>query len=343
MTREERVFAAALLVSLGAHAFFTGVLFSLPEKAPEEKVVVYTVRIVEIPPRPKVRQLSLSTSAISALKLQSPSLRVNPRPGSEPAPPGLAEADLIPKTGPSFKALPAPKAKPFFKASPVPKAGPSLLPPPPKSSKSVRRDFREPAPQGVKARPKDALPGSKSVFPKLPEPPARLSPKWRSGPPRPTPPRAAVDPPKVPRLSQALIPAKRPPPKSLMDQARERVRTLKLDIQATPPAAKRSPISPSAGERNLVSLRRYSRSVARAVKKDYTFPGSGGFKSSLRARMRLSVNRDGSIRSIDILESSGNRTFDQVVCRSKIFRTKMPPVPDEIPDDPVILMITCKP
>ena len=343
MTREERAFAVALLVSLGAHAFFTGVLFSLPEKAPEEKVVVYTVRIVEIPPRPKVRQLSLSTSAISALKLQSPSLRVNPRPGSEPAPPGLAEADLIPKTGPSFKALPAPKAKPFFKASPVPKAGPSLLPPPPKSSKSVRRDFREPAPQGVKARPKDALPGSKSVFPKLPEPPARLSPKWRSGPPRPTPPRAAVDPPKVPRLSQALIPAKRPPPKSLMDQARERVKKLKVEIEDAPAPPRKKSVSLSSEARIQKYLRRFSKELAKAVKKEYTFPGSGGFKSGLRTRARVAFNQDGSVRSIDILESSGNRTFDQVVCRSNISKVKMPPVPEWVPLDRLVRMMICKP
>ncbi|MEE8433518.1 MAG: TonB C-terminal domain-containing protein [bacterium] len=343
MTREERAFTVALLVSIGAHAFFTGLFFSLPEKGPEEKVVVYTVRILEVPARPKVRQLSLSTSAISALKLQSPTLNVNPRPSGEPAPPGLADADLIPKTGPSFKGLPAPKAMSSFKGLPVPKARPSLLPPPPKSRKSARRDFRKPAPRGVMARPKDALPGNKSVFPKLPKPPKRLSPPLPSDTPRPSQTRPVLRRPAPPPLPPARKPGRRPPSKSLMERTRERVQTLKLDIQATPPLPKISPISPSAGERNLVSLRRYSNSVARAVKKDYTFPGSGGFKSSLRARMRLAINRDGSVRSIDILESSGNRTFDQVVCRSKIFKAKMPPVPEEIPDDPLVLMITCKP
>ena len=128
-----------------------------------------------------------------------------------------------------------------------------------------------------------------------------------------------------------------------MERAKERVQTLKLDIQATPPLHKKTPDSPSVGERNLVLIRQYSNSVARAVKKDYTFPGSGGFKSSLRARMRLAINRDGSVRSIDILESSGNSTFDQVVCRSKIFKAKMPPLPEGISDDPLVLMITCKP
>ena len=187
MTGEERVFAVALLVSLAAHAFFTGLFFSLPEKAPEEKVVVYTVRILEVPPRPKVRQLSLSTSAISALKLQSPTLNVNPRPGSRAAPPGLPQSDLIPTGGrsfnePSFQGLPVPKAGPSFKGLTAPQAKPSLLPPPPKSSKSVRRDFQTPSPQGVLARPKNALPGRKSVFPKLPETPkpeSRMEPSFR--------------------------------------------------------------------------------------------------------------------------------------------------------------------
>lgn len=353
MTREERGFAIALLVSLGAHALFTGLVFSLPEKEPEEQVVVYTVRILEIPRRPKVPRLSLSTSAISALNLQSPTLNVTPRPSSEPAPPELAKADLVPKTGPSFKGLPVPKAEqllnePSFKGLPVPKAGqslnePSLLPPLPKPRKSARRDFRKPAPQGVLAGPKDALPGKKSVFPELPKPPQRQSPPLLSGSPRPVRKQPVVRTPAVPSLPPPRNPGRRPPSKSLMEQTRERVQTLKLeDIKAMPPSQKLSLDSASIVERNR-ALRQYSLAVARAVKKDYTFPGSGGFKSSLRVRMRLAVNRDGSVRSIEILESSGNRTFDQVVCRSRIFKAKMRPVPEDIPDDPLILMITCKP
>lgn len=335
MTREERGFTVALLISLGAHAFFTGLFFSLPEKDPEEKVVVYTVRILEVQARPKAQRLALSTSAISALRLQSPTLGVNLRPGGKPLPPEPPDAELIPRPGRSLKGTP-------FKELPVPKAGPSLLPPPTKTGKSVRRDFRIPVPEGVKARPKDALPGSRSVFPKLPER-LRPSPPLSSSAPRPGRTRPVSRRPTPPPLPPARSPGRKPLAKSLMERVKERVQTLKLDIEAAPPSRKKAPISPSAGERNLVLVRRYSNSVAKAVKKDYNFPGSGGFKSNLRARLRLAINRDGSVRSIVILESSGNRTFDQIVCRSKIFKAKMPPLPEGISDDPLVLMITCKP
>ncbi len=133
------------------------------------------------------------------------------------------------------------------------------------------------------------------------------------------------------------------PDKSLLERTRERVQQLKLDVRADPGAGKKvSPRAPQ-GERNLLTLRRYTRSVASAVKKEYTFPGSGGFKPGIYARMRLSVNRDGTVRDIEILESSGNKTFDHVVCRSRIFKTKMPPIPQDVPDDPLVLHIICKP
>ena len=122
-------------------------------------------------------------------------------------------------------------------------------------------------------------------------------------------------------------------------RARLKVRTLKGNKSGST-LQKFSHGSVSIVERNR-ALRKYSLAVRRAVKKNYNFPGR--FPDGLQGRVKITLNSDKSVNRIDLLESSGNRNFDQLVCRSIIFKTNMPPIPPVLSDGPVIIMITCKP
>jgi TonB family protein len=133
-----------------------------------------------------------------------------------------------------------------------------------------------------------------------------------------------------------------PERQSAMERLRSKVRTLDLQVEAAPPERPATAAAP-AREQNVLALRLYSNRVREAVKEQYTFPGS--FDASLRARVRVVLNRDGSVRGTELLESSGNERFDRLVCMSAFNNARIPPVPQNIEGegDTLTLYFTCSP
>ncbi|HEX9844017.1 MAG TPA: TonB C-terminal domain-containing protein [bacterium] len=309
MTREAWLFQRALLISLVLHALLLILFFTLPGGGPAEPVQIYTVRIAEAPARPEARELTLSTDAISALKLEGPSLRPDQPPLATPEQAEVPEIERLP--------APAPPTSPAARA-------PSAAPTPPGS---------EPATPGVQppsapaSRAPPALPGLPAQpptrAPRAPAPPAVRSPGAQV-----LAPPAAVD--------------EEPQRPSAMEQLRSKVQSLNLQVETAPPQAGTTAPVPSR-ERNVLSLRMYSNRVREAVKEQYTFPGS--FDASLRARVRVVLNRDGSVRGTELLESSGNERFDRLVCMSAFNNARIPPVPQNIEGegDTLTLYFTCSP
>jgi len=313
LTREAWVFQRALLASLLFHVLLLALFMTLPGGGPAVPVQIYTVRIQEAPARPEARELTLSTQAISALKLESPSLNVDKPSLPEPEQADVPDVETFPKAPRAPDALPAPRA-------------PSLTPP----------QARAPSAPG----PLPPAATLSSAAPALPSLPA------------PAPPTASQVPTRRPASRPAAsAPASAPPPDdeparpSAMEQLRSKVRQINLQVEATPATgpARPTPESQPGAERNVLSLRLYANRVREAVKEQYTFPG--GFDPSLRTRVRVVLNRDGSVRSTELLESSGNERFDRLVCLGAFNKARIPPVPQGIEGDgeTLTLNFTCYP
>lgn len=211
-----------------------------------------------------------------------------------------------------------PEAEKLPPALPVPKppGQPSLTPP----------DAKPPAETGIKA----PQPGPPSALPRLPSIPAPAVPPSASVPRAVAPPPPAVE--EEPRRPSA------------MERLRSRVRTLNLQVEAPAPALVRlDRFAPAATERNLLSLRLYANRVREAVKEQYTFPG--GFPANLLTRVRVVLLRDGSVQRAELLDSSGNTRFDNLVCLAAINKAKIPAIPLEIDaeDDTLTLHFSCSP
>jgi TonB family protein len=133
-----------------------------------------------------------------------------------------------------------------------------------------------------------------------------------------------------------------PERQSAMERLRSKVRTLDLQVEAAPPERPATAAAP-AREQNVLALRLYSNRVREAVKEQYAFPG--GFAPGLRTRVRVTLNRDGSVRAMEILESSGNDRFDRLVCLAAIRNAQIPPVPKAVEGegDTLRLHFTCSP
>lgn len=211
-----------------------------------------------------------------------------------------------------------PEAEKLPPALPVPNppAQPSLTPP----------DAKPPAEEtGIKA----PQPGSPSALPRLPSIPASAVPPSASAQRAAAPPPPAVE--DEPRRPSA------------MERLRSRVRTLNLQVEAPPILLRPNRFAPAATERNLLSLRMYKNRVREAVKEQYTFPG--GFPANLLTRVRVVLLRDGSVQRAELLESSGNTRFDNLVCLAAINKAKIPAIPLEIDaeDDTLTLHFSCSP
>ena len=93
-------FYRAVVGSLVVHLSLFALVLLLPAGEAGTAVTIYKVRVVEAPPKPKVRELTLSTAAVSELKLEAPSLTLRPEPEPEE-----------PRTRPEApEALPLPEA-----------------------------------------------------------------------------------------------------------------------------------------------------------------------------------------------------------------------------------------
>jgi TonB family protein len=308
LTREENIFRFTLLGSLGAHFLLITLILALPGGGPSEEIAIYTVRIMEAPAQPQARELSLSTEAISALKLESPTLSPDLRPIPE-----AESADIPP--GETFpRELPVPQA--------ASREAPAALAPPLPGALPDAGSLRAPGP------PPSALP----QLPGLPAP-AAPAPRAPSAAPSTREPIALAPPPLTGEEPRRLSPE---------EQLRGKVRTLDLQVEMAPPVAPGTTTPRPVGrERNLLSLRVYTNRVREAVKEQYTFPG--GFPATLRTRVRVELHRDGTVGKAEILESSGNDRFDSLVCLAAIDKAKIPAIPPEIEEETLTLHFTCSP
>ena len=260
-------------------------LFALPAGTPDPDLVrVYRVNVVEAPPRPKVRRLDVSTTPISELSLEAPSLSLQAPPEAAPSVP-----DAPPTAPPLETAVPPP----------TPQAAAPALP-----------RTREPAP-----------------LPVLPKAPAAAA---QPVPPRPpAPARESAAPP----LPPSTVGEERPP--SALEETRSKVERLRLRPPAPAP-----PVTGTRPPRSRVSLRMFKATVQEEVQKKYQFPG--GFDKELWVRVRITIDRDGTISNVTFLERSGNEHFDRAALLS-IRRTKLPPIPDGIEGDTITQVVVFRP
>lgn len=328
MIRADGMFLAALPVSLAAHALLIAIWVLLPSAPPPPEMVrVYSVRIMEAPPRPQVRHLELSTRAISELRLEAPTLSLKPPPVESPAAPAL---DF--PLPPPVPAAPAPGAR-AAPAAPVPV--PAGRPP-----AASRPALVGPQPPGVPppAAPVPAAPLPKAPLPKalLPsEPPPQAA---RPEVARPSAPPAV--PGEAPPISPPALPAEELPAfreRRPMEELRPRVERLSLRIEESAPAPPeaRAPLAPAAqqAERSsLLAFRKYQGQVQSVVKQSYTYPG--GFDPRLTVRVRVVIGRDGLQRSVEVLQSSGDSRFDYAV-QLTLRSSRFPPIPEEVPGETI--------
>jgi TonB family protein len=127
---------------------------------------------------------------------------------------------------------------------------------------------------------------------------------------------------------------------SLEERLRAKVRNLNLQVESAEPGATSG--QPAAErDKSLINLRLFQNTVRERVKKSYTFPGT--FSGGLRARVRVVLERSGKLRSVDLVEGSGNDRFDKLVCVAAIRNAKYPPLPDGMEGDTHTLFLTCSP
>jgi TonB family protein len=291
--------------SLLAHALLLGVVLLLPEGggAPQ-KIPIYTVKIVEAPQIPEARLLDLSPALRRELHLEAPTLT--------PDAPPLPTAPAPDVTGLDSAALPG--ALPPAPSLPRQAAPPGTPP-------------AEPAPKGL------VLPAP----PALPQPPAART--ARRAPPPGAPPLAA----KAPAAPSSGAAAAPPPPDapSLEERLRSKVQSMNLQVESAAPTPSTRPQAAVESEQSLLSLRLFQNTVRERVKQSYTFPGS--FPEDLHARVRVVLERSGRLQAAELVESSGNERFDNLVCLAAIRNAKYPPLPASVEGATHTLFLTCSP
>jgi TonB family protein len=152
-----------------------------------------------------------------------------------------------------------------------------------------------------------------------------------------------------PKASAARAPARAPaaepdgtaPPAAFpaqpLDRLKRKVEQMHLQVEPAPPQAGLA----EPGQDSALGLRLFHNAVRERVQKNYSFPAA--FAPGLQARVRVVVARDGTQRSAQILQSSGDERFDKLVCLAAIRHSRLPPVPVSVPGDTVTLTLTCSP
>jgi TonB family protein len=123
-----------------------------------------------------------------------------------------------------------------------------------------------------------------------------------------------------------------------LDRLRNKVEQLKLQVE--PQAPQKAGVSEPEVDSGL-GLRLFFNTVRERVQKNYSFPGS--FPKTLKARVRVVVARDGTQQSAQIIQSSGDERFDNLVCLAAIRNSRLPRVPDAVEGETVTVTLSCSP
>lgn len=237
---------------------------------------------------------AISVEIVSAADLRSREAVSSPPPGA-PAPPPQSVAPPQPPE-PSPEAVPDPP-----KPEPTPEPAPKAAEPAPQPAPV------EPKPQETPpSDQKSALPDFESSLPDL----ATL--------PQPTdPPKEVVEPPKKPEPEQpekAQEPAKpaepqsKAPPAKKQAQQQARLEPTPQNLQSAPPGrsagATRPPGITRSGEND-----EFGRGVIRALRQ--TMPPPKGVLG--RVTVRLTLNENGDLQQVQVLERSGRPGLDESV------------------------------
>lgn len=296
--------------SFAGHLVLFAIFFLLPAGGPggERAVPVYQVKIVDLPARPVAPQLDFSKESVFAPEADEPAAEDSP--GAPLAVPSAA--------------LPAPARPPAPPRASAPAA------PPPASVPSAR--LTAPAPPAMS---QGVQPGAETTAP-APLPSLPSAPAPAPAPPAPLP---VVPPP------PGASPATPRSGSSLLERTRERVQTLQLRFEeaavggeSTASPGIRGQAAPAASSR--LSLRLYQNQLREEIQRRYHFPGH--FDRDLRVRVRITVNRDGTVAKTEVLETSGHEPFDLAV-RLTLRRAKFPPIPANIPGDTVVQVVAFSP
>ena len=124
-----------------------------------------------------------------------------------------------------------------------------------------------------------------------------------------------------------------------MERLRSKVAGLEVRFEEVPAqGVKSSPRSKSAS--SLLSLGLYRNRAEEAVRENFTFPG--GFAKGLQARIRLTIERDGTVSLAEVLKSSGDEKFDYAA-KLAWRRTKFPPISSDIERDRITWVFSFSP
>ncbi|HUJ74305.1 MAG TPA: energy transducer TonB, partial [bacterium] len=242
--------------------------------------------------------------------------------------PAAPQAHALPIEPPESLAALPPPAPLKVPAPSVPGTAPALSGPPPLVN--------------APGAPLPAAPGraaasrSLQAIPGLPEPATKGS----AAPAAPAP-QGPPALPAHPPAAGAPTPGPAPASSSSLEQLRRRVQSLNLKVETAPRTGPGSTAPQTNDTESLLSLRLYQNRVRERVKENYTFPGT--FPRTLRTRVQVVINRDGSKRSVMLLESSGNDRFDTLVCMDAVHKAQLPPVPEKIKGDTLTLTLSCSP
>lgn len=230
---------------------------------------------------------------------------------------------------------------PAFGASPLPDEpqAPDLEPPPAprptlRAGSAKAPALPLPAPLAPGARPQ-AQPAGEAADAALPQIPA--APAARRAAPQAPAARAPAA--RAPAADSAVADlADGPTP---MEKLRSKVNRLDLQVEAAEGESQASTRARADGEKSLIDMRLFQNTVRERVKENYTFPGT--FPPNLRTRVRVEIDREGRIQSLQVIESSRNARFDALVCLAAIRKAKLPPVPESVETPTVVLNLTCAP
>ncbi len=296
--RHDQGFGWLVLGSVAVHALLLARTVGLPSAGGGQLVDIYSVQIIEAPVAPPAGQLELAPPSAPGLTL----------PETPPAAPRMQ--------APPPARLPAPLPPA------LPLAPPALAPPGPKAPMAVAPGA------AAQEHPEELRLSASPALPRLPSS-ARTRPK--AAPETQTGQAASPTPAQQEEAAES-------PPSSSMQQLREKVQSLNLQVEATP---SRRASTEEAQTQSMISLRLYQNTVRERVQEAYTFPGS--FPARLKARVRVIVDRSGKQRSVELIASSGNVRFDRQVCMAAARKAKLPPLPDAVEGDTLALNLICTP